>query len=66
MTHDPLVEAVAISLAQLDVDEHGLEPFDEHPDEGKEYRRQQATAALRAIEDAGYEIKKVGDPNLKG
>lgn len=58
MTDNPLVEAVAISLAQLDADEHGLEPFDEQPDYAKDYRHQQATAALRAIEDAGWKVVK--------
>ncbi len=31
----------------------------------KHKKEQRALAALRAIEDAGYEIKKVGNPNLK-
>ncbi|WP_454280595.1 hypothetical protein [Sphingomonas sp. Marseille-Q8236] len=59
MTDNPLVEAVARAVAKVDhngrVAEEG---YWSNPDTGSFHYRNAATAALRAIEDAGYKVVK--------
>lgn len=59
MNDNPLVEAVAEAISQWLEQETGVLM---KPTTSKRC----ATAALRAIKDAGYRIEKVGNPNLKG
>lgn len=82
MTDNPLVEAVAKQIARANGDElanafanktrwiakRGMSGgrFRDASEPFQEDYRNMATAALRAIEDAGYRIEKVGNPNLKG
>jgi hypothetical protein len=72
MTDNPLVEAVAIAISGQDAAGWKALPEDDRQrlygggkwhDSGRtrDDYRQEATAALRAIEDAGWKVVKVSD-----